>query len=291
LGIQATTPAILLNHRYGMSKRKVCQLFSQYFGLPLTIGGVVQLQDRLATGLEADYAALVEQARQSAVLYSDETSWYRGQPQGWLWTFTNAALTLYQVAESRSRAVIEQVIGPAYAGVLVSDGLSGYDNLCAHQHKCYAHQLKAIRQALQLEADNQYLKAWQALLKKAIVHKQQQANLSQQAHEQECIQLALQAVHLLERPRASPMEQKIGNRLQKQADHLFTFLRYQPVEATNKRAERSLRPAVIHRKISCGNKTRKGADTGQVLASVLVTAQQNHIDFTQKVRAVIKQHL
>jgi hypothetical protein len=296
LGINAATVAVLLNHRYGMSKRKVCELFSDYFHLPLSIGGLVQLQHRLAQGLEPDYQHLRQQARQSSVLYSDETSWYVGEPKGWLWTFTNADFTLYQVAQSRGREVIEGLIGKNYPGVLVSDCLVVYENVSQKQQKCYAHHLRAIGKALQAEPQSQYLLDWQALLLSAIEHKKQQGRLSQEDYQDGMVNLSARAAKLLQPQwawpqRASPAEEQIFKRLSKQADHLFTFLNYPQVEATNNRAERSLRPAVIQRKIACGNKTRKGADTWQILASLVVTTHQNQMDFSQKVRAVYQQRL
>jgi hypothetical protein len=66
----------------------------------------------------------------------------------------------------------------------------------------------------------------------------------------------------------------VRNRLNKQRDHLFTFLDHDGVDATNKLAERRLRPAVIARKISPGNKTRKGARTWQILTSLAATCSQ-----------------
>jgi transposase len=60
----------------------------------------------------------------------------------------------------------------------------------------------------------------------------------------------------------------------KQRDHLFTFLERSEVPATNNLAERQLRPAVIARKISCGNKTEKGARAWAVLASLAATCRQ-----------------
>ena len=60
-------------------------------------------------------------------------------------------------------------------------------------------------------------------------------------------------------------------RVYKQRDHLFTFLDHEDVDATNDLAESQLRPAVIARKISCGNKTPKGARTWQILASLAAT--------------------
>ena len=43
----------------------------------------------------------------------------------------------------------------------------------------------------------------------------------------------------------------MANRLQKQRHHLFTFLDYDNVDATNNLAGLQLRPAVIARKVSC----------------------------------------
>lgn len=42
------------------------------------------------------------------------------------------------------------------------------------------------------------------------------------------------------------------------------------VDTTNNRAERALRPAVIARKLSCGNKTEAGRQVWQILASLAV---------------------
>ena len=75
------------------------------------------------------------------------------------------------------------------------------------------------------------------------------------------------------------MEEKLRRRLRKQRDHLFTFLDHEAVDATNNLAERQLRPAVISRKLSCGNKTERGAGTWQVLASLAATCRQTGTSF------------
>ena len=72
---------------------------------------------------------------------------------------------------------------------------------------------------------------------------------------------------------------KLLNRLAKQRDHLFTLLFHDGVDATNNMAERRLRPAVIVRKLSCGNKTQKGAYTWQTLTSLIQTSLQQNKDF------------
>jgi hypothetical protein len=77
--------------------------------------------------------------------------------------------------------------------------------------------------------------------------------------------LVVAATALLAERRADPGEDAVRLRLQKQVDHLFTFLDHPDADATNNPAERQLRAEVIARKISCGNKTHDGADAWQVL--------------------------
>ena len=71
---------------------------------------------------------------------------------------------------------------------------------------------------------------------------------------------------------------------------MLAFLWATDVDATNWRAEHAIRPAVVNRKICGGNRTAPAAArTQQVLASVVRTARQRHVDlddlFTSLLRA------
>jgi transposase len=68
--------------------------------------------------------------------------------------------------------------------------------------------------------------------------------------------------------------ERFARRLRKQRQHLLRFFRVEGVEATNNRAERALRPAVLVRKTGGCNKTRRGARTHAVCASLLQTLRQ-----------------
>jgi hypothetical protein len=56
-------------------------------------------------------------------------------------------MTIYRVAKGRGRDLLLEMLGPEYAGVLVSDCLATYDDVNPRQQKCYSHHLKAIRLA------------------------------------------------------------------------------------------------------------------------------------------------
>jgi hypothetical protein len=165
--------------------------------------------------------------------------------------------------------------------VLVSDGLASYENLPYRMHKCYAHQLRAsaeLRERAPPEgrAEFEELKTW---LKGALALHALRAELSPAEYAERRAAQDAWADRLLA-PRSGPVE-KAAARLRKRRAHLFTFLDVPGVEPTNNRAERALRPAVIARKLSCGNKTDRGARTWEVLASLAASAAQRGQDFVE----------
>jgi hypothetical protein len=82
------------------------------------------------------------------------------------------------------------------------------------------------------------------------------------------------------RRRGSFQQEFVGPALQ-----MFAFFLDDPsLEATNNRAERALRPAVIARKLSCGNKTQRGKRTLEILASLAATCHQRGQDFVETLR-------
>ena len=283
LGPRAVGVALELNQRMGVTKRKTCEILRSLFGLRLTPGGLVHAAHRMARRLGPRYEAMRLAARRSSFLHADETSWWVGEP-GWsLWVFTRPDLTLYRVEPTRARQVIFDTLGTEYGGVLVSDCLSVYDNASPVQHKCYAHHLKAISQAMENHPAEGagLLASIRALLRRAMTIKRLWPDLTGVERHHARGYLAQQSDHLLRAPPAHPTELAVQRRLLKQEDHLFTFLDHPGVEATNNLAERQLRPAVIARKVSCGNRTSKGARTWQTLASIAATATQNGQSFLE----------
>jgi hypothetical protein len=281
LGPRALALAADLNKAKGLSMRKTCAVLRDCFGLQLSPGGLSQALDRLAVKVKPRYDALAAELRQAPALHSDETSWWVAGPGWWLWVFTTQLLTFYVVAQSRGRDLLNDVLGTDFRGVLVSDCLAIYDDATELQQKCYAHHFKAIRKAKELhpQQGEGFLGQVEAMLHAAAALKQQKADLSLEIFRDLRQALERKAVQLLESPRSEPNEEAVRKRLNKQRDHLFTFLDHDGVDATNNLAERQLRPAVIARKISCGNKTQKGAGTWQILTSLAATCAQRATSF------------
>jgi transposase len=274
LGPLALGLAAELNKKHGLTVRKTCAVLKQVFNLSLSPGGLTQALARLAGKLEPAYEKLMARLRDGPYMHCDETSWWVGGPGYWLWVFADKTQTVYRVAKGRGRSVLSEVIGAQYAGVLVSDCLATDDDVNPLQQKCYSHHLKAVGQALEA-GPSAWLEEVRWLLQAALELKHQ----SREQRIQQRDELERKTKQLLQAPRPTNAEEKVRRRLEKQRDHLFTFLDHEEVDATNNLAERQLRPAVIARKVSCGNKTAKGAHTWEILTSLAATCAQEGKSF------------
>jgi hypothetical protein len=282
LGPRTLALAAALNKGLGLTMRKTCAALRELAGLTLTPGGLSQALARMATRLRPSHDALVARVRAQPVLHADETSWYVGRPGYSLWVMTNAAGTCYRIVPSRSKDAAEALLG-GYPGVLVSDCLNIYDDLTPVQQKCYAHHLKKIAEALQgAGAGSAWLADLRGLLTGAMALKAVLPDMPADRIAAMRAALEASADRLLAAPRDGP-EERVRLRLAKQRDHLFTFLDHRDVDPTNNLAERQLRPAVISRKLSCGNKTDAGARTWEVLSSIAATCQQNGLSLVDEI--------
>jgi regulator of replication initiation timing len=285
LGPRALATAAQLNKGLGLPMRKTCGVLKQLAGLRLTGGGLSQALFRIAqkTAVAGEYRGMTTQLRAAPAVYADETSWWVGGPGAWLWVYTTPAQTYYRVEDGRGHGVVHKVLGKDYAGTLVSDCLATYDVPTCRKHKCIGHHLRAIEKARELSKtrDPTYLDSCKQLFQDVIELHKQHSQLPPEEFAQRRGVLQARCDDLLAQSVKQPGDVKIQNRLFKQRAHLLTCLYYPEVEPTNNRAERQLRPAVIARKVSCGNKTPEGAECWQILASLAATCAQQARSFIE----------
>jgi transposase len=285
LGPNARSLAAEMHHRLGVPYAKVSDLYGAAFGLSVTPGALVQSDERLAERARPVYDELVEAIRRSCTAHADETGWRIGVLSAWLWTFTNRQLTVYVIDESRGHEVVLNILGRDFKGVLHADCFLAYDHWeLSHwiQQKCFAHFLKTLGKLAEEKTRGavRFPRALAAVLREALALREEKAKLSAPAFRRRLGSIERRLDELIAEGRnfSDPDNRRFAKRLRKQRRHLFTFLQRDGVEATNNRAERSLRPAVVVRKTGGCNKTKAGAQTHSILASVLVTARQRGID-------------
>ena len=282
LGPQAVAVAVSLNKQFGLSFGKTATLFRDRFGLTVTRGALVRALHRAAAQAQPTYAALCETVRMSPVVVPDETGWKVAAVLHWLWVFATASTTVYAIRAGRGFADAAAVLGADFAGALSRDGWAPYRQFTQAAHQtCLAHLLRRCR-LLQIDHPRARFPARvAAVLRHALTVRDRAAAGTISTHGAAVARghLIAQLATLLEQPGTIPDVQRFARHLDVEFTAVFSFLFDPRLDATNWRAEQALRPAVITRKVcGGGNRTPRGADTQQVLASVLRTAQQRGLD-------------
>jgi transposase len=281
LGPRARALAISLHQQFGLTMRNTSRVLESLVGLRLSPGGLAQAIQRTAERVRPSLDHLIDDIRDSAAVFVDETSWYVGAPGSWLWTFTTADSTVYHVDSSRGRQVVLDMMGPSFDGILVSDCLASYEDLPYRTHKCIAHHQKAIAEARARPdtTDPSYLDQWKILFTMVSVLWRHRDDLGEEEFARQRTHLGNWLDRLLAEPRVQKGDIAIQKRIGKRRDVILGCLFDPAAEPTNNRAERSLRPAVIARKLSAGNRTEVGKDAWQTLTSLAATCAQRGLDF------------
>ena len=243
----------------------------------MTPGGLVHLLHRAARDAGPTYTALREQVRNSPLVTPDETGWRVGAVRHWLWVFVAPKTTVYAIRAGRGFDDAASVLGTDYAGVLVRDGWAPYRRFEGALHQtCLAHLLRRSKQLLEDHPHSRWAAQVQAVLQTSL-------DVRDRCNDGELTEHGLASVRgrlvarlgrLIDAPPALADAERFAAHLATEFAAVFLFLSDPSVDATNWRAEQAIRPAVVIRKVCGGNRTRRGADTQQVLASVVRTARQ-----------------
>jgi transposase len=286
IGPHATALAVDLKKEMGVSERKICRLFA-HFGLAITPGGVAQAIARAARAATPTYQALVLAVRRAEVVTADESGWRVHGESAWLWVFVGQAIlqdgtvvrfVVYLVAKGRGFPEASAVLGAGYPGVIERDGWAPYRKFVKATHQtCTAHLLRRCVGMIEdaKGGDATVPQALKAILKDSLALRaaRDAGKVANGAMATGIVDLRRRVDDLLDSEVTHAGNARLLKHLGKESEHLFTFLERPDVEATNWKGEQAIRPAVVNRKSWGGNFTWAGADTQEVLSSVLATAR------------------
>ncbi len=263
--------------------------------LQLSQGALVSAVRTVARQGAAPAAQIQEQVRASPVVHADETGWRENGRNGYVWTFSTPTARLF-VRGSRAGSVVDAALGPAFAGVLVSDFYAAYDHVPTPKQRCWAHLLRDVHALRQQYPDDTALTAWATALHR--LYERARAGATGPTpgpraaqRRQHALRTALQAalVKLATLPATAPppVYQTLAKRLRRYEGELFTFVTEPGVPPDNNAAERSLRHLVTQRKISGGTRSPDGSATLMVASTLFGTWQAQGRDPLQACRDLL----
>ena len=183
------------------------------------------------------------------------------------------------------------MLGPDFAGVLVRDGWVAYRGFEHASHQtCLQHLLRRAKQLQEDHPDSAWAGAVQAVLQDGLALRDRcnAGEVSEHGLASARGRLAARLGRLIDAPPPLEEAERFAKHLANEFPAVFLFLCDPSIDATNWRAEQAIRPAVVTRKVCGGNRTRKGADTQQVLASVVRTARQRKLDLPDLITTMLR---
>ncbi len=150
----------------------------------------------------------------------------------------------------------------------------------APQQTCLAHLLRQSKDLQAAHPDSPWAGEVQAVLQDglALRDRSNAGEISGHGLASARGRLAARLGRLIDAAPPLAAAERFAKHLANEFPAVFLFLCDPSIDATNWRAEQAIRPAVVTRKVCGGNRTRKGADTQQVLASVMRTTRQRNLD-------------
>ena len=283
VGPRVKALAHVLHYAHGVPVRKVPAIVEDLTGVRLTQGAITQHAMAQAAGaIGTRYADLRGQVKQQAVTHTDDTGWRIGGRSAFLMAFVNPALAVYQIQNRHRNEEVRELIPADYQGILVCDRGKSYDaeELAGlRQQKCLAHLLRNASDVEKRKTGRacEFSRKLKQLLRAALALRTARTQRDAATYEDDAREMERQLTHhLRNRILRDDDNQTLLNGVGTQQDrgHLLRFLFQNGVEATNNRAERDLRPAVIARKLSHCSRNERGARAFEAFTSVIHTLRR-----------------
>jgi transposase len=249
-------------------------------GLEVSVGAIVGALERVATRGAGAVGAILATIRGSPMVQADETGFREDGVNGYLWSFSTPT-ERYFVRGRRDRAMVDAVLGPDFAGVLVTDFYVVYDHYDGPHQRCWAHLLRDVHTLCERHPTAPGLRAWadqvHAIYQRAgrVSGSDAVRRRARRQHEDDL--LALCQPFVTATTDTAP-QATLCRRIAKYLPELFTFVTDPAVPTTNNAAERSIRPVVIQRKISGGTRSPAGTSTFTHLATLFGTWRARGLD-------------
>ena len=239
---------------YGNGRRMVQTFCASVLRVPLSMGAIQKVLDRVTQAIDPYYVVIATQARQSSVNYIDETSWFCMHTLQWLWVMASERVAFYMIHPRRSKEAFAALIDD-WEGILVSDGYGVYQSWVEARQTCLAHLIRTARSlAERQQPDLAACGTWALTELQRLCH---MATAPPTGGEWRAWYARLCKLIEQYHDRGDDAG-RFARRLLREMDSLWVFLVQHGVEPTNNRAERALRFGVLWRKRSLGTASDKG---------------------------------
>lgn len=258
----------LLKHDDRLPLRKVQSALLRDHDFKITHTGIMKIIRQVAKKLKEPYYEVIKKIRSSKVVYIDETGFKVDGENWWLWTFVCEDDVLFVIRKSRSKGVVEEILGKNYDGIISCDGWKTYESFSDMLQRCWAHLLRESHHLREEYKEfEQYHKILKNLFDKIIKIREKPPDINiRRELVNEMKNTLLQTAKSMS---AYPHFKKFATKIENGINYWFTCVEYLEVEPTNNYAEQALRELIVQRKIMGGLRSEKGAETLEIVSTMI----------------------
>ena len=254
----------------------------------------------ISASLADAYDELTEAIPRQEQLGSDETSMKDNGKKHWIWCITASTFSLFHIAASRSREVLEKLVGPEFVGYLNFDYFSANCsfawNFWIKAQYCWAHLIRDIR-FLEKHPDKK-TKAWAEQLldrsRRLFSAWHRRDEMTAEGFHRSMLTHRDRFLELVRKPPASKEAKNLAARfaiveyLDEESSETgqydlsqdyFRFMFAEGVEPTNNHSQQQIRHCVIDRRITQGTRSEKGQRYHERMWSAIATCKKQDRNF------------
>jgi len=276
-GLMALIVCLALRMR--LSRARIRELLGTWLGITLATGTLNQCIHEAAHAVLPVEEQLIDEVNRCELLHGDETSWKEAGKSLWLWVFTSTAVTFYLIGY-RTRELLDNLLGEAFAGWLMSDGYQAY-RAYRKRLRCWAHLVRKARGLEEsLVKSSQHFGRHTLDVLHALMQAVYEAREGPGADLKAKHQRQLDAFRACcERYQDAEHEKtrQLAREFLNDWEAIFAVLSHPQLPLTNNQAEGALRHWVILRKLCFGTRSEQGSRALALLASVIDTCRQRDV--------------
>ena len=259
----AAFTGLLMGH-FRQSKRRTSMFLGDLLNIPCSPAWTVKIQNLVSDSIAAPYQQLRDELGKQPQLFVDESPTKEKSKKAWLWVAVAPMFAVFGIFGNRSRESLVSLVGD-YSGIIINCDRAKMYLDGKRLQWCWAHLKRDIQKLID-SPDNQVKRLGHDLMRQQRLLFQQwrrykSDEISWRGFQQLAAPIRVEFNGLLLRGRFSGNAKLTGfcDELWPRKEHLWTFSKVAGIEPTNNTAERALRPAVIHRKLSFGTQSPSGS--------------------------------
>jgi transposase len=285
----------LLMAYFRQSKRRTALFLETLLNQPCCPALTVKMQTQVTAAVRPAYEELAAQLASQEQLSIDESPTKQQTSKAWLWTFVARTFTVFALRTTRAATVLDDLLTTAFRGIVNCDRAKMYWQ-CGRLQWCWAH-LKRDFQALIDSDDRQAKRLGHDLMRPTRKMFSAWARYRDGTITRVGFQRLMQPIRrevdsLLLRGVFSGNDRLVGmcRELHDHRAWLWTFVDHDGIEPTNNVSERSLRHAVIWRKLSFGTQSVAGSRFVETMLTVIETCRQQNRPVFDYLTAAVAAH-